>query len=360
MALRELELLNFRNYPSLQLELPTEGALFYGENGAGKTNLLEAMSVVTLGKSVRPVSLRDLITKGKYESFVGASFSDGESLEQQSVGFSKNKQLTISQGGFQQNSLSSLYKKNRFIYFGPTDIALVTGSREEKRRALDQIISQKSPHYLQALISYRTLVRQRNALLTALSLDKALLEVYHQQIAEVAWIIYNERKNFFATIAPSFTSFYQSISGAEAAITISYQPSLLVTSQEEYTEKLSQNCEKDRELGYTSLGVHRDSFTFKVNGHKFVGYGSQGQMRLVALCFKRCSLIYLEEEYNERVIVAIDDAFSDLDKGRRTLFFEHILGKAQLFIAVHSKEDIATYSLPLFTIEKGIVDASKN
>ena len=355
MSLRELELLHFRNYNSLKIELPPEGALFYGKNGVGKTNLLEAISVVTLGKSVRGAPLKDIVQKGEQETFVGAFFDGKKGKEYQSIGFSKNKQLTISQGGLTHSKLSSLYEKNRFIYFGPSDIELVTGPREVKRRFIDQIISQKYPDYLQALFMYRKLIKERNSLLGSIA-DTRLLEVYSFQIAQVALMISEKRTEFFETISAPFTQFYDAISGGDDSVRIMYQPSVKVTTVDAYVAVLNQSLPRDRELGYTTMGIHRDSFTFKVNNHKFVGFGSQGQMRSVALCFKRCSLLYLEEGYDSRVIVAIDDAFSDLDTGRRTLFFEHILSETQLFIALHSKEEIANYTLPLFTITQGEVE----
>lgn len=354
MSLVALELFQFRNYDSLKIELPEQGALFCGKNGSGKTNILEAIALLTTGKSVRNSSLKEIIQENSNESFVKGVFSKDDSDLTLSLGFSRQKKIVISKNGKEYATLSSLYQGNKYIYFGPLDILLVSGTPEEKRQFINQIISQKHQGYLHALIEYKHLLKEVNKLLQK-SIDRDLLHVYHERMAELGVYIYQMREAFFREIAPEFSELYAQMGSGDIPVEIVYTPSITCDSKEDYFYRLQGAVQKDRELGYTSLGIHRDSYIFKVGTRKMVGYGSQGQMRSSALAFKSAALSYLKKESDKKVIVAIDDAFSDLDEKRRISFFNHVQEDCQLFIALHTLEEAKLYDLPLFILESGSV-----
>ncbi len=351
MILHELSALNFRNYKSVTVELPPEGALFHGINGSGKTNLLEAISFSLLGRSPRGVSPKDMIQLGEREAFVKASFQTENGIQSQSIGFSRDKQVKVTCDGDSDVSLSSLYGENRFIYFGPEDIQLITGSPDDKRRFIDLTLSQVSPDYLTTLIRYRKTLRQRNVLLSG-RFDPILCDIYDNELASCMKLIINQRKVFFDEICENTTSIYNKISNNESEISIPYAPSTAQSSSDEYFLALKERRARDCENGFTSIGPHRDSFRCKKDGKSIVGFGSQGQCRSSALALKIGSTNYLTRD-NKELILAVDDAFSDLDRGRREKFFEEISGRGQLFIAVHSSEELGYYPLPPYSIQDG-------
>ncbi len=355
MILKSLTALNFRSYEDISIELPSEGALFLGSNGVGKTNLLEAISFALLGKSPRGASPKDMISVGEREGFVKVTYGEGESLRSQAIGFSRDKQIKITQDGKLSSSLSSLYGENRFIYFGPEDINLITGSPEEKRRFIDLTLSQVDASYLSDLIVYRKTIRERNKLLTG-RFDSVLCDIYDQQLSEIMARIVQSRTIFFQEISEEITSIYTDISDSESEVTVSYSPSVSFSTTEEYRFALSDRLLRDRENGYTSVGPHRDSFRSRKDGRQIVGYGSQGQCRSTALALKIASSSYLTRD-NQELILTVDDAFSDLDRGRREKFFATIRDRGQLFIAIHSKEELQYYSLPQYQIFEGKVQS---
>ncbi len=353
MILKEINAIQFRNYAKVTVELPSEGALFHGVNGAGKTNLLEAISFAILGKSPRGSSLKEMITLGEREAFVKTTFESDGHLHTQSIGFSRDKQIIVSRDDI-SISLSALYGENRFIYFGPDDVALIVGTPEEKRKFIDLTLSQVSAQYLRTLIQYRKLLKQRNYLLTGY-FDSVLCDVYDKELGECMHVLVCERTLFFREIKNEITQIYHNISERESKIVIDYQPSVSFNSPEEYEAILLERRSRDRENGYTSVGPHRDSFKCKKDGRSIVGYGSQGQCRSSALALKIASTSYLTRDKRE-LILAVDDAFSDLDRGRREKFFAEICDKGQLFIAVHSKEELGYYPLPSFSVLDGKVE----
>ncbi len=351
MILQELTALNFRNYEKITIELPCEGALFLGVNGSGKTNLLEAISFALLGKSPRTSSIREMIRLGEREAYVKAKFSTTEGLCSQSIGFSREKQVKVSHNDISGSSLSDLYGENRFIYFGPDDIILVTGTPEEKRRFLDLTISQVSTEYLLTLIKYRKILRQRNTLLTG-KFDPVLCDIYDKELAVCMSIIVAEREKFFLEISKDVTDIYNRVCNSESEVTVQFAPSICFSSAEDYENALRERRYRDLENGFTSIGPHRDNFRCKKDGRSIIGFGSQGQCRSSALALKIASTNYLTRDDKE-LILAVDDAFSDLDKGRREKFFAEISNRGQLFIAVHSEEERSYYPLTSFSISNG-------
>jgi len=354
VILKSLSLINFRNYGDLKIELPEGGALFHGVNGSGKTNLLESISYVLLGKSPRGAGAKDLITHGERESFVRAELISGVRSRVQSIGISREKHVIITRDGQTSSSLRTLYGENRFIWFGPDDIQIVTGSPEEKRRFIDITLSQVSPEYLAELVRYKKLIRERNALLTG-RFDSVLCDIYDHDLALCMAAITAQRAHFFSEISNNVTEIYNRISNSESNITVEYAPSIQCQFPEEFEQSLQERRDRDREQGFTVMGPHRDSFRCKKDGRPIVGFGSQGQCRSSALALKLASIEYLTRDKSE-LILAVDDAFSDLDRHRREMFFESIRTKGQLFIAVHSAEELAYYTLPSYTISHGKVE----
>ena len=351
MLLDNIQLINFRSYRDLSVELPSNGCLFLGENGSGKTNFFEAVSVCATGKSVRNAALREMVFIEEREASVLANFTDEENEAKgnicqkinQSVGFSKNNDICISKNGVKHKTFSSLYGKNGLVYFGVDDVKTVKGVPQEKRQFIDMTISQTNNGYLQNIIEYRNLIRQRNFVINT-NFDHNLIDVYDEQISKIAVKIINERKNFFAQISPYVRDVYGKISNGDLEIELQYLPCVDCEKEEEYYEMQKRNLAKDRELKFTSMGIHRDNFEFRLPLAKLMNFGSQGQCKSAAIALKIAAVEYLSKD-NRKTIIIIDDAFSDLDISRKQKFFEILNKNGQIFIAIHSWKELDYYPL---------------
>jgi len=344
MLLEDIKLINFRSYRDLSLELPKDGCIFLGENGMGKTNFFEAICVCTTGKSVRGASFREMVNIDQREASVSAEFrNEYDERISQSLGFSKNNDILISINGVKHKNLSSLYGKNGFVYFGVDDVKTVKGIPQEKRQFIDMTISQTNREYLQNIIEYKNLIRQRNFVIN-MNFDVNLIDVYDLQISKIAISIMKERKNLFMQISPYCRDIYEKISNGDLEINLEYLPSVNCETQEEYYEIQKKNLPKDRELKFTSVGIHRDSFEFRLPLTKLMNFGSQGQCKSAAIALKVAAIEYLSKE-NKKTIIIIDDAFSDLDIFRKRNFFEILNKNGQIFISVHSFKELDYYPL---------------
>jgi DNA replication and repair protein RecF len=352
MILENVRLINFRSYKNLFVELPKEGSLFLGENGSGKTNFFEALCVATLGKSVRNASFRDIISIDEKESSVEISFFEGKNKIIQSVGFSKNNDILVKINDLRFDSFLCLYGNNAFIYFGVDDIKIVKGIPQEKRQFLDMTMSQNDEKYLHDIMKYRNLLRQRNYVL-ANSFNNDLIDVYDKQISHTAINIMNKRRSFFSEVIPICENIYKEISDDELNVKMEYLPSIDCFTDSQYYEILKENLNKDKELKFTTAGIHRDNFEFRVQNAKLMSFGSQGQCKSVSICLKMAVVEYLSSNLKQPIIV-IDDAFSDLDISRKQKFFEILNKKGQIFIAIHSRKELDYYPLnSYFEVKKG-------
>jgi DNA replication and repair protein RecF len=354
MLLKTIKLLDFRNYSNLSIELPERGALFVGTNGSGKTNILEAISFLIVGKSVRSASIRDMINSEKNESFISATFTDKST---QSIGFSKSKNIIIKKNGVESSSLTSLYGNYKYIYFGPDDIELINGSPDIKRKYLNMIISQNSRDYLQNLINYNKVLSQRNRLINS-SFDSVLMNIYNEQIAKLSFEIVNKRLDFFNNISDRVSNIYENIGNSDISIKVVYSPSIKFSSLNEYIECFNDRVNRDLESGFTTTGPHRDSFKFYANDKTIGNFASQGQCRTTALAFKLSTVDYLSNNKNRELIIAVDDALSDIDSNRKQSFFSLIKDKGQILMAIHSEEEAKNYPLLQFNIKNSEIKSA--
>lgn len=352
MILKDISLINFRSYENLSVEIPENGCLFLGENGSGKTNFLEALGIAATGKSVRDSNLREMVRIGEKEASISANFLEADTNISQIVGFSKNNDIFVKIDDIKYKNFSSLYGKNGFVYFGVDDIKIVKGNPLEKRQFFDYIISQTENIYLQRIIKYRNLIKQRNFILTN-NFNLDLISIYDKQISELAIKIIEGRKKFFNEVIPLCIKIYGEISNKDLDINLQYIPSIDCESESEYFNILHENLQKDREIGFTTLGCHRDNFEFRAENIKLTNFASQGQCKSAAISFKMAAVEYLSKE-NKKTIIAVDDAFSDLDISRKRKFFDILEKKGQIFIAIHSRKELDYYDIEdYFEIKNG-------
>lgn len=362
MYLSSLQLQNFRNYRSLDISFEKTGALFYGDNGAGKTNIIEAVYFLSLGRSQRGASKTDMIHAGCNEAYVeGVYENTGDSSQASiSIGFSRDRKIIMKRDNQRVYKLSEFIIQSNVITFGPQDIMLIYGDPSDRRRFIDILLSQVRGEYLGNLIQYRKNLINRNKLLSA-NPDDSSINIYEEKMAEYGSEIFAERMKLFDFISPHFSEYYSTIARNGNAGTVQYKPSIKgdVFEKAQWREifhtKLKERRKRDIALGYSSVGPHRDDCIFFINNRPVKFYGSQGECRIMAFSLRLCSLLYLEKERPGNKIILIDDAFAELDKGKGGNIFPLIQNRGQLFITTHSKDEALFKELPRFSINNSKV-----
>jgi DNA replication and repair protein RecF len=361
--LTHLTLIHFRNYQSLDLSFSSKGAFFSGLNGMGKTNLMEAIHFLSTGRSQRHASRKELIHSASQEAFLSGTFeSTLNSLTHTvSYGFSRDNKANFTIDNQKDRPLSEWFNASAIVSFGPDDIFLITGAPADRRRFLDIILSQTDQTYLSSLILYKKFTLERNRLLLSRS-DNLDIEVYEERMAHFGSYLITRRNEFVESYCDFFAQMYSEISCERERAGIRYASSIknIVTDQcgnkQEFEKLLRQRRKNDFSFGFSSVGPHRDELQILLNDRPARGYASQGQSRSMAIALKMVSMKLIEQNKQERLMILVDDAFSELDHTRTESIFPLIQGKGQLFITTLSQTRSAFFDLPSYSIDRGTVE----
>ena len=347
MVIESIELNRYRNYKHLSLR-PHEGInLFYGKNGSGKTNLLEAVHYCALGKSHRITQDAHAVMAG--ESSGSCSVSVRGRLSKNEIGIrlqpgeSAVKSVWINHKKVKK--LSEMMGVLRCVIFSPEDLGLIKEGPAVRRRFLDMMISQISRPYFIALQQYRLAMEQRNAILrdsrAKMSAPDPMIEDFEKAMADHARIIYQERKQYADMISEESLRVYQEISGREEEIfQIGYHAFLKREDDPDlFLKTLSESREEDLRQGITTAGPHRDDLHLTLNRKNMKLFASQGQMRTAALSMKMSQLRILTRAAGESPVLLLDDVMSELDLQRRMNLLKEI-GDAQTFITFSDEGDL--------------------
>jgi DNA replication and repair protein RecF len=347
MRITELKLNNFRNYENLTF-IPDPGVnLFYGRNGSGKTNLLEAVHYAALGRSHRITNDANVVRYGENSalSTIGVSTVLGQRdiTVRFHPGEMQKKEILID--GKKIQKFSDMMGCLRCVIFSPEDLGLIREGPSVRRRYLDMMISQVSRRYFVALQQYRTGLDQRNAILKNLRTNsyagKAMLGVFEEAMAEPAAEIIRERRRVVSLLSEIAKETYCRISGTEEQLRISYHSS--VKEEENIAETicrlLQENREDDIRLGMTSVGPHRDDLILSLDRNLMKQFASQGQVRTAALSMKLSQMKILKDDCGDDPILLLDDVMSELDRKRRTSLINEIRS-FQTFITCADREDV--------------------
>lgn len=311
MIIKSVRLTNFRNHSNYTLNCENTTSLIIGPNGCGKTSVLEAIHILTRGKSFRAADPEIL----KY----GADFYRIE-LEYQSG------EITVATYDGKSKTFITLDKKSKrlpkkskypIILFLPSDLNLISHSPSRRRDYFDRIFSEFDENYATSLSKYNKSLKQRNELLKNDFLRSDALFSWNILLAKYGVDLFNFRKKFIQEINTHLTTTYRSIAENNDEIAITYQTESNFTSDQDYLRRLEQNFDKDHYLGHTSFGVHRDDYLFEFNHQPADGSASRGETRsiILALKFIEANLIY--QKLSKKPLVLLDDVFSELDNNRR-------------------------------------------
>lgn len=324
MILKKLDLMYFRNIETVSFEPEKKINVFLGENGAGKSNILEAITCLSLAKSFRCSQDKNLINFNYPQFYLkGITENNNEEVTVE-MGYDKTAKKT-KVNGVSRTKLMDFVGTLKVVTFSPDDIDLIKEGPSERRKYLDIMLSQVSRTYGWAVVNYKKLLEQRNAVLKERKPHfRDVLEAYELQMSEYASIIWCMRNKAINQIKVSAPKFFETISNnnntldiqLNAKINLDFEENELLEVQEEYIAKMEEYREKDIATYTTNFGPHRDNVVITMNGLDSKTFASQGQQKLMALSLKIAEVLYIEETVEESPILLLDDVLSELDTSK--------------------------------------------
>lgn len=324
MLIKTIKLNNYRNYSKKFTELSKKLNIITGNNGVGKTNLLESIIVVSNSKSFRTLNDSDLIKKDAEFARIEIVSDAGEFKV---VINRKNKSMYIND--VLKKKTSEYIGKLNAILFKPGDLELFNQAPSERRRILDIEISKVSKRYIEALLRYNYLIKDKNRLLKELEIDDDLLNVINESLVPNILTIIQEREKFFRVINTYISIIYKKLSGKNNDIRIIYKKCADIS---DVKQELENSKDKDKYYHYASFGPHHDDFIFMMDDYELNSIASQGQKRMVMISFKLALLEYIKESTGIIPIVLLDDIMSELDKDNQERLIKIIPSNTQVII----------------------------
>ena len=340
MKLKRLKLTNFRNYLSLEIEFKKNINIFIGENGQGKTNILESIYMLALTKSNRSGIEENIIKFQEDIAKIEGMIKSEDLLKKQEVILTRNKkQLFINNKEIRK---SRDYISNFcVITFTPQDLEIVKGSPQIRRNMLNIDISILKNDYISYLNEFNLVIKMRNEYLKRMNLngntDPRYLEVINKSMIDKAIKIYKYRYQFFEKINNLLPKIYKKITNLDN-LYLSFENSLHLDTfdekilREKYAFKLKKNLNIELMQGMTLIGPHRDDFSFNLNGLDMKTYASQGQQRMAIIALKIAEIYLFKEEKGEYPVLLLDDIFSEIDIKKRNRIIKYLQEDIQSII----------------------------
>lgn len=336
MRLLQLRLHEFRSYQQLTLLPPSGMTVFVGENGAGKTNLLEAIHLCCLGRSHRTSVDRDMIRIGSRTCAVQARVQHTHVLDEVGVRLyaQQNERKLIYVNGKIVQRIGELMGHMTCVMFSPEDLEIVKGPPQARRTYLDMLLSQSQSAYFYAIQGYSSILKQRNALLKEIAkrgADSTQLDIWDEQLAKAAAPIVRHRREASLTLSKLAREHYSYISSRESEpFHLRYQGSLeeSLDPAEDLLKQLVASRQEDVRRMSTGPGPHRDDLRLMLAGQEMRSFASQGQLRTAVLAMRLAQIDILTQAYQEAPLLLLDDVLSELDEGRRARLILR-LGKTQ-------------------------------
>lgn len=335
MYLESLSIINFKNYPSAEVTLHPQVNAFVGNNGEGKTNLLDAIHYLSLCKSYFNASDAGAIRHGNDFFVLQGVFQFDDRKEAISCGIKRGQKKIFKRNQKEYDKLSEHIGLVPVVMISPTDSGLITEGSEERRRFIDSLLSQLDADYLGELIQYNKLLSQRNAYLkqsyVRRNFDELTLQIWDDQLIASGEIIYKKRIDFVGQFIPVFDQFYRFISEDKEQVSLEYQSQLHDGS---FRSLLENSLEKDRHLQYTTHGPHKDDLLFLIGGHPVKRFASQGQQKSYLVALKLAQFELFRRNRGMKPILLLDDIFDKLDDRRVARLMEMVSNDdfGQIFI----------------------------
>ena len=330
MIIKSIKLVNFRCHNTYALECKKDTSLILGENGCGKTSVLEAIYILTRGKSFRATD-SEILKREEDFYRIELEFENGEKNIAVYDGNKKTFFIADKKSG-------RLPKKNKYpvVLFLPSDLNLISHSPSRRRDYFDRFFTVLSEDYNNNLLKYEKALKQRNELLKSEYLKKEMLFSWDLMLARYGSKLFSARKDYTDTINSLLTKTYHSIAKNKDEINLIYKTEIEKSDESYYLKKLDENFEKDTILKHTSFGIHRDDYLFEFNSKQADGSASRGETRSIILALKFIEAKFIEKELNKKPIILLDDVFSELDKTRRKSLIDNFKDNQVIITSVEA------------------------
>ena len=358
MYLKKLVLINFKNIAQAEITLSERLNGFVGDNGAGKTNVLDAVYYLSMSKSALTMTDGQSVRHGE-DFFVveGTYAGDSGSNDTVNCSFLRRSGKVLKLNGKEYDRMADHVGRFPVVMVSPQDSVLITDAAEERRRYLNAFLSQLDRDYLASLMRYNAVLAERNRFLKSSS-DEQMLQIYDMQLADHAARIYERRRDIIERMRPLVAEFYRQLSGDREQVEIEYRSELASASM---GELLLASRERDIVNGFTTSGVHRDDMSLRIGGYPLRKYGSQGQQKSFLMSLKLAQYRILAEVCGERPLLLLDDLFDKLDTSRVENLLTLVAGDdfGQIFITDCNRSRLETIlsrageKYALFTVEGG-------
>ncbi|OOQ58673.1 DNA replication/repair protein RecF [Mucilaginibacter pedocola] len=366
MHLQQLSFLNFKNYTEAELTLSPGVNAFVGNNGAGKTNLLDAVHYLSLCKSYfNPIDSQQ-IKQGADFFMINGIFEKNGDKEVVACGVKRNQKKQFKRNKKDYTRLADHIGLLPLVMISPYDISIIIEGSEERRKFIDNVISQTDNRYLDELIAYNKVLTNRNAMLKMMAdtgrFDPELLDVLDEQLAASGTRIFEKRRDFMESFTPIFNAHYSFISNGAEQVELAYESQLLNDS---LTDLLKKNIGRDRALERTGSGIHKDDLQFNIHGMPMKKFGSQGQQKSFLIALKLAQYTFLTQKKAFKPLLLLDDIFDKLDDGRVTKLMQMVSNNdfGQVLITdtslsrVQQIFEAINVDVKLFKVAEGTIDA---
>ncbi len=341
MNLKRINLINFKNFETQSFDFEDKINCFVGDNGVGKTNVLDAIYYLSFAKSYFNSVAVQNINHSKDFFVIEGTYQMEDRVDTIVCSLKRGHKKSVKRNGKVYEKFSDHIGYLPLVIISPADRNLITDGSDIRRKFIDNVISQSSKNYLQNVIKYNKVLAQRNALLKYFALNRTFdsvnLNIYNDQLNSYGTIIYKERKAFLKEFIPIFTKRYQAISNSKESVNLVYKTQL---EDADFLTLLANNIERDRILQFTSVGIHKDDLSFEIDGYPVKKFGSQGQQKSYLIALKLAQFDFIKKQSKIKPILLLDDIFDKLDANRVSKIINLVNSNdfGQLFISDTHKE----------------------
>ncbi|GAA0110356.1 DNA replication/repair protein RecF [Clostridium tertium] len=357
MYIKRLQMLNYRNYKSLNITLGKNVNVFMGDNAQGKTNILEAIYYCAFAKSHRTSKDRELINWNSDSAYVSLLVGKDRLDKNIDINILKDGKKAIKINKIKVSKIGELFGNFNVVMFSPEDLKIIKDSPGVRRKFIDMELCQLNSKYYYNLVQYNKVLNERNVVLKNRKLDSEILDIYDIQLANFGYHIIIERLKYINKLNFYGKDIHKDISSGKENVEFKYISTIkdLEDIENSFYELLRRNRKKDIEKGTTSIGPHRDDFIVLINDVDTKSFGSQGQQRSAVLTIKFSSLKIIKEMTSEYPVLLLDDVLSELDFNRKRYILSTI-GEIQTIITCTGIEDLTNYldnSSRVFKVKEG-------
>ena len=357
MYIKRLQMLNYRNYKSLNITLGKNVNVFMGDNAQGKTNILEAIYYCAFAKSHRTSKDRELINWNSDSASVSLLVGKDRLDKNIDINILKDGKKAIKINKIKVSKIGELFGNFNVVMFSPEDLKIIKDSPGVRRKFIDMELCQLNSKYYYNLVQYNKVLNERNVVLKNRKLDSEILDIYDIQLANFGYHIIIERLKYINKLNFYGKDIHKDISSGKENVEFKYISTIkdLEDIENSFYELLRRNRKKDIEKGTTSIGPHRDDFIVLINDVDTKSFGSQGQQRSAVLTIKFSSLKIIKEMTSEYPVLLLDDVLSELDFNRKRYILSTI-GEIQTIITCTGIEDLTNYldnSSRVFKVKEG-------